>query len=379
MRNLKVLTVSVVFVFACVISISAQNSSIAVAPMQFRGPMPVIEVKLNGQGPFVFAIDTGGGMQADIDTSVATQLKLQPIGKVRSGDPSGLNDLELNTTRIDSIAFGGAEFRDVTAVIRQQRITPNYPNVDGILGFALFTDHLLTLDYPAMQVRLARGSLPAANEADILSFELEHRIPVIELGIGKLRVKAHIDSGNFVAGFILPEAVVEQLSLLTQPISVGRARSVSNQIEIKQAQLRDTIHMGRFEYPQATITFPALSDTNVGFKILREYALTFDQKNKRMKMVRTLTSAPPAMTLTDAEGRGYQGLYGERTISFESGALYIQRPDGPKVKLVPVSRDEFTLELVPGARIKFVKDEAGAVKELHVLNRNGKWEVSKRQ
>jgi len=54
-------------------------------------------------------------------------------------------------------------------------------------------------------------------------------------------------------------------------------------MEIKQAQLRDTIHIGSFDYPQATITFPALSDTNVGFKILREFALTFDQKNKRMK------------------------------------------------------------------------------------------------
>jgi hypothetical protein len=69
-------------------------------------------------------------------------------------------------------------------------------------------------------------------------------------------------------------------------VTVGRARSVSNQIEIKQAQLRDTIHIGSFDYPQATIAFPALADTNVGFKILREFALTFDQKNKRMKLER---------------------------------------------------------------------------------------------
>ena len=283
MHNLKVIIVSIALFFACVVSVAAQNSSVAVAPMHFRGLMPVIEVKLNGQGPFVFAIDTGGGMQADIDPSVATQLKLEPLGKVRSGDPSKLNDRELETTRIASIAFGGAQFRNVTALVRPQRITKDYPAVDGILGFALFTDYLLTLDYPAMQVRLAHGNLPVANGADILSFEIENRIPVIEVAIGKLRMKAHIDSGNFVAGFILPEEIVEQLPLLSQPVTVGRARSVSNQIEIKQAQLRDTIHIGSFDYPQATIAFPALSDTNVGFTILREFALTFDQKNKRMK------------------------------------------------------------------------------------------------
>src|SRR5207244_10887578 len=129
-----------------------------------------------------------------------------------------------------------------------------------------------------MQVRLAHGNLPAANGADILSFEIENRIPVIEVAIGKLRVRAHIDSGNFVADFILPEEIVEQLQLLSQPVTVGRARSVSNQIELKQVQLRDTIRIGRFDFPQPAITFPALSATNVGFKVLRDYALTSDHK-----------------------------------------------------------------------------------------------------
>lgn len=291
MRNLRVLIASIALFFACIVTVPAQNRTVAVAPMHFRGLMPVIEAKLNGQGPFVFAIDTGGGMQADIDPSIATQLNLETVGKVRIGDPSRQNDRELEVTRIASLAFGGAEFRNVTAIIRSQRITKDYPAVDGILGFALFTDYLLTLDYPAMQVRLARGALPAANGADILSFEIENRVPVIEVAIGKLRMKAHIDSGNFVAGFILPEEIVEQLTLLSQPVTVGHARSVTNQIEIKQAQLRDTIHIGSFDYPQATIAFPALSDTNVGFKILREFVLTFDQKNKRIKFERASTNA----------------------------------------------------------------------------------------
>ena len=286
MRNLRVLTAAIALFFVGVVSAPAQNRTVAVAPMQFRGLMPVIEAKLNGQGPFFFAIDTGGGMQADIDPAVATQLNLQPTGKVVIGDPSRQNDREMELTSIASLTFGGAEFRNVTALIRTQRITKDYPEVDGFLGFALFTEYLLTLDYPAMQVRLARGALPAANGADILPFEIENRIPVIEVAVGKLRMKAHVDSGNFVAGFILPEEVVEQLTLLSEPVTVGHARSVTNKIEIKQAQLKDTIRIGSFQYPEATIAFPAPSDTNVGFKILREFAITFDQKNKRMKFER---------------------------------------------------------------------------------------------
>jgi hypothetical protein len=291
MRNLRVLTASIALFFIGVVSAPAQNRTVAVAPMQFRGLMPVIEAKINGHGPFFFAIDTGGGMQADIDPSVATQLNLQPTGKVLIGDPSRQNDREMELTSIASLTFGGAEFRNVTALIRAQRITKDYPEVDGFLGFALFTEYLLTLDYPAMQVRLARGALPKANGADILPFEIENRIPVIEVVVGKLRMKAHVDSGNFVAGFILPEDVVEQLTLLSEPVIVGHARSVTNKIEIKQAQLKDTIRIGSFQYPEATIAFPAPSDTNVGFKILREFAITFDQKNKRMKFERAPANA----------------------------------------------------------------------------------------
>lgn len=158
MRNLKVVTFSILFLSACVFPIDAQTSSVASVPMQMRGAMPVIEVMVNGHGPFVFSIDTGGGMQVDLDTALAAQLKLQPNGKVRAGDPSGQNAREFDTVPIDSIAFGGVEFRNVTAIAREHRITPNYPKVDGILGFSLFADYLLTLDYPNKQLRLSAVS-----------------------------------------------------------------------------------------------------------------------------------------------------------------------------------------------------------------------------
>jgi hypothetical protein len=298
--KLQLAFLSIALLIACAASAAAQNSAVAAAPMQMRGWMPVVEVKLNGQGPFAFMIDTGAGMQADIDTSVAERLNLQPTGRAINGDPSGENDREVATVTIDSIMIGGVakgtrarrtgegviEFRNVTAIVRLHKITKDYPDVDGILGFALFSDYLLTLDYPAMQVRLARGALPPANGADILNLEIENRVPMVELAIGKIKVPAHVDSGNFVAGFILPEEIVEQLQLLSQPVPVGSARSVNNRIELKQVQLRSSIRLGGFEYSQPTITFPALSDTNVGYKILREFTLTFDQKNGRLKLER---------------------------------------------------------------------------------------------
>lgn len=284
--NVRVASISIFLVLVFAVPAAAQNANVAIAPLHMRGPMPVVEVKINEQGPFIFMIDTGAGMQADIDPLVAQRLRLPLSGRAINGDPSGQNDREVATTTIESLTIDKAEFRNVTAVVRPQRITKDYPEVDGILGFALFTDYLLTLDYPAMQVRLARGALPAANGRDILNFEIDNRIPIVELAIGRIHLSAHVDSGNFVAGFILPEEIVEQLQLQSEAITVGGARSVTNRIQLKQVQLRDTIHLGGFEYAQPTIAFPALSDTNIGFKVLRDFTLTFDQKNQRMKLQR---------------------------------------------------------------------------------------------
>ncbi len=57
-------------------------------------------------------------------------------------------------------------------------------------------------------------------------------------------MKAHIDSGNMVGGFILPKTLVDKLALASQPITVGRARTVSNEVEIQEARLCDTIKIG---------------------------------------------------------------------------------------------------------------------------------------
>src|ERR1041385_1524978 len=130
------LLIAAITLLVWVATVAAQTTTVTVAPMQMRGWMPVVEVKLNGQGPFAFMIDTGAGMQADIDTSVAARLHLQPSGRAINGDPSGENDREVATVIIDSIMIGGVakgtrarrtgdgvvEFRNVTAIVRPHKI-----------------------------------------------------------------------------------------------------------------------------------------------------------------------------------------------------------------------------------------------------------------
>ncbi|MCA9759107.1 MAG: hypothetical protein KDA27_25160, partial [Candidatus Eisenbacteria bacterium] len=84
--------------------------------------------------------------------------------------------------------------------------------------------------------------------------------------------------------------------------------------------------------------------------------------------------------LGEAKAREYVGRFEYRTISAEDGVLYLQREGGPKLELVPLDApDEFTLELVPQAKIRFERNEAGVVEALHVLAMSGNWEVTRRK
>jgi hypothetical protein len=55
-----------------------------------------------------------------------------------------------------------------------------------------------------------------------------------------------------------------------------------------------------------------------------------------------------------------------------------RREGGPPLTMVRKSGDEFTLEQVPTASIRFVRDASAAVVEIQVFNREGQWETSKR-
>jgi predicted aspartyl protease len=364
------------------VTIFAQKNAVTELPMQFRGQMPAIEVMVNGKGPFLFAIDTGAQGTLRIDTSLVETLGLKKNGEIRAGDGSGQNLRALDTVGVDSVKIGGLEFTKLTAIIRNYNNSPGDTHIDGILGFGLFADHLLTLDYPGKRVRIEKGELAVANGKDILSFDSSREIPIVELLVGEQKVRAHIDSGNMAGGFILPAAVVEKAKLASEAVVVGRAKTVSNEIEIKQAKLKDPIRLGEFEFPEPTVVFPSLSDANIGSGILREFAIAFDQKNKRIKLQRTKQakenlSQPSAVPLTPIL-KDLVGKYGDRTISGKGSDLYIQRPNGMKLKLISLSKDEFTLEQVPAARIKFVRDEKGAVTGIQVLNAAGVWESAKK-
>ena len=256
-------------------------------PMKFGEGMPTVEVMVNGQGPFLFGFDTGAQAGPRLDASLVEKLKLKASGQVQAMDTSRRNPQTSETFKLDSLSVGDLRFADVTVASRNYQNSPRPLKVDGILGLNLFADYLVTLDFPGKKLRLEKGDLPTSDGADVLDYKNDAGIAEVDLTVGDKKIKAHLDSGNAIGAFVFPTAFTEKLAFVGEPRVVGRARSASGDMEIKQVQLKDTVKLGRHEFPDPTITYPALGDIgNVGIKTLSQFVITFDQKNERVRLTR---------------------------------------------------------------------------------------------
>ncbi|HKQ57493.1 MAG TPA: retropepsin-like aspartic protease, partial [Candidatus Eisenbacteria bacterium] len=254
--------------------------------MTRSGHLPAVQVMINGQGPFRFAIDTGAGGAARLDSALAAKLGLETVGQVRSGDPSGRNTRMMNLVRLASVEIGGARFEGLNAAVRDYNEGRMGEPIDGILGFALFKECLFTLDYPRNRLRIERGTLPPANGKQVIAFSADRGIPAIRLQVDSLWVSADVDAGS-PGGFTLPASYSARLPLAGAPRVVGHARTVSNEFEITAAELKGSVRLGGFDFPGATIGFqPVFPVGNVGSGVLKDFRVTFDQKNSRMRLVR---------------------------------------------------------------------------------------------
>ena len=249
--------------------------------------MPTIEVTINGQGPFVFGFDTGAQAGPRIDISLVEKLGLKSTGQVQAIDPSGRNPQSSETYKLDSISVGSLKLSGVTVAGRNYKNSPRPLKVDGILGLDALADYLVTLDFPAGKLRIEKGELPKSDGAEVLDYKNTGGLAELDLAVGENKIKAHLDTGNAIGAFVFPTSFAEKLPASGEARVVGRARSASGEMEIKQVPIKDVIRLGRHEFPDATIVYPALGDIgNIGLKALNQFVITFDQKNERVRLKR---------------------------------------------------------------------------------------------
>jgi hypothetical protein len=311
------------------------------------------------------------------------------IDTTRIGDPADPKAITGKVARLESLEWGGAILQGMNCVFWDRGALYAAGAPRGVLGLPLFADLLLTLDYPRQQVSVQKGALSGSGKEAVVAYRPSAGgTCLIPISVAGKPFEVHLDSGS-PGGLMLPKSYLDSLPLASAPVVAGRGRTVNSEFTIYHAPLNGALEIGQERFVNPDIRFnEVLPDGVVGYGILHSFAITLDQRQRRIRFQRGAGDST-AKASAAIKGDEFAGSYGKRRISFEDGSLYLQRTDAPpqrqgsprvvapKLRLVPLSADEFGLEESAAARIRFVR-EGGRVVELRVLTRAGEWESARR-
>ena len=248
-----------------------------VLEMKMRGVMPAVEVMVNGEGPFLFAIDSGGQGAARVDTTLLEKLGLEVVDEIMGSDGSGTGGTPMKVVELESLEVGGARFEGVRALSRDYNRSPRLPHIDGMLGYHLFDDHVLTLAYADKAVIVQRGpyEFPEGAATTAITSERDD-IPRVTAELAGHEMKGvAIDTGK-MGGIGIPPALVDQLTFLEEPRVVGRGRTVSGEFEVKAARVEGRFTLGdAFADDPRVDMIDAFDMSIVGSTFLAPYRITF--------------------------------------------------------------------------------------------------------
>lgn len=248
-------------------------------PMDLARHVPVIEAKVNGKGPFRFALDTGFAGVMMVSADLAKQLGRTVIGETMAGDPSGKNGVVVHQTHVDSLDLGNVHLGDFIA---GEEGDHGPDGVDGVIGLKMFHSLLVTFDYRGKKIVIEGGKL-SPGDPHVIKYRAEKGIPNIDIDVAGQKARVDIDAGS-PALVSLPLSLAKSLPLEAEPRVVGHGRTVSNEFDVYGATLKGDAHVG-----DVTITNPQLDFVeifphgNIGSRFLSQYVVTFDPANQLVR------------------------------------------------------------------------------------------------
>jgi hypothetical protein len=151
---------------------------------------------------------------------------------------------------------------------------------DGILGYDAFDEVLVTLDYPNREMRVAVGELPRPDGREVFRYRGKDR-PFLRIEVGGRTRDILIDSGSSGELTLNPTRAIRWA---VAPVQISAAMRF-DRLEMRETgRIDDTVTIGPvvFDDPITDLTD---GTELIGTKLLRTMSLTFDQQNRRVRIV----------------------------------------------------------------------------------------------
>jgi predicted aspartyl protease len=238
-----------------------------------------VQARVNDEGPFTFAVDTGASGMARADASLTARLRLPLEGSAESSD--GVATAHVDTTRLASLDVGGFERRDLAVITRDygSRASPE-ARFAGIIGREFFGDGLLVIDYPSRTLTFSRGRGLLRGAAGVLAYDRPFRVPV---SIGGVMAQGNLDTGANVT-FVLPRSLYDRVS--GGPLAAaGAGRLTNTTIETGRARVHGPFRIGTASLSDVEVRVSAAyPELLVGAHALQNFALLIDQRSNSVAL-----------------------------------------------------------------------------------------------
>lgn len=157
----------------------------------------VINVTLNGKGPFRFIFDSGG--VAIVSPEVAHELGLKITGTSTGGSGVGENTVERGATNIAEVKVGSLSLTDIDFGVisfADTKYVFGANRIDGVIGYPLFKRFVVKIDYEARRLTFTEPSAFAYHgSGTTVQLDFDGHLPLVNGSIDGVPGIFVIDTG----------------------------------------------------------------------------------------------------------------------------------------------------------------------------------------
>ena len=257
-------------------------------PAEITGHVMFVNVLVNGRGPYRVMVDTGCSISV-VSPELAEAVGATTPDLDEEDDPiiaeNGLgNPTDIQRILLNSVELGGVRFERVMAAVSdsfQKLSMIEGKRVDGMLGFPLFADLFLGLDFPNQRLILAkqwptaapaiRASLPVIEHADV---------PFVQVQIQGRQVELMIDTGANQA-LQLSQNLALSLQWKVEP-RVGSLVAVLGEVGREDiGRLAGSLSLGGLQQVEP-IAIISPGPSSLGLRSLERFCVIFNQSENRV-------------------------------------------------------------------------------------------------
>ena len=265
-------------------------------PFEFYRNQIMVQVMLEGKGPFNMLLDTGTDPSAiDLATAREIGLKLPDRGHAVSG--GGTTPNAGYETKFSEITLGDLKARNISVIaLDLSKLSSELGRpTHGVLGHSLLNGRTVQIDYPKRIVRFFERPLFGAPQQTSVSltrttlrFHYNGTILIDDAVVNGRKVTASIDTGSTEAFQLTPSAIAS-LGLQEQALKGVRAPSVGyNGIAENTQGTVESVSVGTAKVNTPTVVFFAEKaghdkekwGLNIGNGFLKDFVLTIDYRNR---------------------------------------------------------------------------------------------------